>query len=157
MGRVACPVVPFASTHRRAMNWKTDKIDEIGKNQIWREHLVKEASCTVLNEDFRLNPHTMVAITEKPTMVNPNLPPPKKKRADEIDETQAALNAALADACLSPRSKYKEPQSRNMEYGWMSKPLVPRSSQFHFGTTHYVLTADSMIFHCQYLDFTLMY
>ena len=115
------------------MNWKTERVDEICKNSIWREHLGKESSNSVLNENFRLNPRTMISITDKPGQVNPNLPPPRKKALKDIDETQQALNQALSDACLSPRGKYKEPQTANMEYGWMPDPLVPKSQQFSFG------------------------
>jgi len=61
------------------MNWKSQKLDEIGKNQVWREHLKKEREGRVLNTTFRLNPRTMVALTEKPIHMDPNLPPPKKK------------------------------------------------------------------------------
>eukprot|EP00658_Telonema_sp_P-2_P006186 TRINITY_DN12358_c0_g2_i1.p1 TRINITY_DN12358_c0_g2~~TRINITY_DN12358_c0_g2_i1.p1 ORF type:complete len:198 (-),score=52.86 TRINITY_DN12358_c0_g2_i1:320-913(-) len=118
---------------KMAMNWKSSKLDEIGKNQVWKEHLAKESSSTVLNEQFRLNPRTMIAITEKPTSVNPNLPPPKKKKGSDIDETQRALNDALADAHRPPRGKYSEPQTSSHNYGWISTPLMPKSSQFHYG------------------------
>merc|ERR1712070_459099 len=113
----------MGNSTRGEMNWKTDRVDEICKNSIWREHLGKESANSVLNENFRLNPRTMIAITDKPNLVNHNLPPPRKK----------ALNQALSDACLSPRGKYKEPQTGNMEYGWMPDPLVPKSQQFSFG------------------------
>merc|ERR1712195_418107 len=115
-------------TQSNNMNWKTERVDEICKNSIWREHLGKESSNSVLNENFRLNPRTMISITDKPGQVNPNLPPPRKKALKDIDETQQALNQALSDACLSPRGKYKEPQTANMEYGWMPDPLCPRVS-----------------------------
>merc|ERR1712216_505464 len=116
-----------------AMNWKTDKLDEIGKNEVWREHLKKEREGRVQNTTFRLNPRTMVALTDKPNLVNPNLPPPKKKNPKDIDETQRALLEALSDMAASPKSKYKEAQTSAQDYGWVSEPLVPRSSQFHYG------------------------
>merc|ERR1711988_1120062 len=115
------------------MNWKTDKLDEIGKNQVWREHLKKETEGRVLNTTFRLNPRTMVALTDKPNHCDPNPPPPKKKNPKAIDETQRALLEALADMAASPKSKYKEAQTSSQDYGWVSDPLVPRSSQFHYG------------------------
>merc|ERR1711998_609285 len=116
-------------TEQAAMNWKSQKLDEIGKNSVWREHLKKEREGRVLNTTFRLNPRTMVALTDKPTSVNPNLPPPRKKPPGEIDETQRALE----DMAASPKSKYKEAQTSAQDHGWLSEPLVPRSSQFHYG------------------------
>merc|ERR1711924_99025 len=120
-------------TEQAAMNWKSQKLDEIGKNSVWREHLKKEREGRVLNTTFRLNPRTMVALTDKPTSVNPNLPPPRKKPPGDIDETQRALEEALQDMAASPKSKYKEAQTSAQDHGWLSEPLVPRSSQFHYG------------------------
>merc|ERR1711907_514055 len=126
---------------RKTMNWKSQKLDEIGKNQVWREHLKKEREGRVLNTTFRLNPRTMVALTDKPIHVNPNLPPPKKKAPGEIDETQKALLEALGDMAAEPKHKYKEPQTASQEIGWMLDPLVPRSSQFHYGNKNSEVTA----------------
>merc|ERR1712196_520972 len=115
-------------TSRKTMNWKSQKLDEIGKNSVWREHLKKEREGRVLNTTFRLNPRTMVALTDKPTQVNPNLPPPKRKAPGEVDETQKALMDALGDMAASPKSKYTAAQTSSQDYGWLSAPLVPRSS-----------------------------
>merc|ERR1711924_127911 len=137
MGRVESE----ASTEQAAMNWKSQKLDEIGKNSVWREHLKKEREGRVLNTTFRLNPRTMIALTDKPTQVNPNLPPPKRKAPGEVDETQRALTEALNDMAASPKSKYKEAQTSSQDYGWISDPLVPRSSQFHYGNKNSEVTA----------------
>ena len=51
----------------------------------------------------------------------------------DIDDTQKALLEALSDMAASPKSKYKEAQTSAQDYGWVSDPLVPRSSQFHYG------------------------
>merc|ERR1711924_410157 len=128
-------------TEQAAMNWKSQKLDEIGKNSVWREHLKKEREGRVLNTTFRLNPRTMVALTDKPTSVNPNLPPPRKKPPGGIDETQRALEEALADMAAPPKAKYKEAQTSSQDHGWLSEPLVPRSSQFHYGNKLCEVTA----------------
>jgi len=123
------------------MNWKTEKLDEIGKNSVWREHLKKEKESSTLNTTFRLNPRTMVVVTDKPCHQNPNLPPPRRPPPGQIDETQQALEKALADMAATPKMKYKEAQTSSQEHGWLSDPLVPRSSQFHYGNKLCEVTA----------------
>jgi len=85
----------------------------------------------------------MVVLTEKPIHQNPNLPPPKRKPPGEIDETQKALTQALVEMVAAPKSKYKEAQTASQEIGWLSDPLVPRSSQFHYGNKQCEITAYS--------------
>merc|ERR1712188_138097 len=75
----------------------------------------------------------MVVVTGNPGAQNPNLPPPKRPPPGEIDETQKALSKALADMAAPPKAKYKEAQTSSQDHGWLSEPLVPRSSQFHYG------------------------
>jgi len=38
------------------MNWKSEQINELAKNQIWRESIKKEGANFHLNEEFRVNP-----------------------------------------------------------------------------------------------------
>merc|ERR1719181_2518639 len=123
------------------MNWKTEQLDEIGKNSVWREHLKKEKESSTLNTTFRLNPRTMVVVTDKPIHQNPNLPPPRRPPPGEVDETQKALEKALDDMAATPKSKYKEAQTSAQDFGWLSDPLVPRSSQFNYGNKNSEVTA----------------
>ena len=62
----------------------------------------------------------------------------------DIDDTQKALLEALSDMAASPKSKYKEAQTSAQDYGWVSDPLVPRSSQFHYGMKSSEVSIPSM-------------
>ena len=116
------------------MNWKSDKIDELGKNTIWRECIKKEREHHVHPDakNFRVNPDSLADIAAKVTQHDPTLPPPRKKRFDDMDETDQALASALEDSKLSPTEKYWEPQTASQEYGWIHEPLSPPSSQFRY-------------------------
>merc|ERR1711904_717034 len=117
-------------TEQAAMNWKSQKLDEIGKNSVWREHLKKEREGRVLNTTFRLNPRTMVALTDKPTSVNPNLPPPRKKPPGEIDETQRALEEALQTWQHRQNLSIKRPRRQHKIMGGYLSRWYPEVHSF---------------------------
>jgi hypothetical protein len=119
------------------MNWKSDKIDELSKNQIWRGTIQKEREHHVSPDakDFRVNPASLAVVTGKCTEHDPTLPPPRRKKFADLDETDQALSTALQDSKLSPSEKYWEPQTSAQEYGWISTPLSPPGSQFRYPRT----------------------
>lgn len=47
------------------------KFDEVCRNQIWREHLVKEAKLEGELIPFQFNPSKVNSVSEKPTLMDP--------------------------------------------------------------------------------------
>eukprot|EP00741_Cyanophora_paradoxa_P004526 tig00000808_g4395.t1 len=109
------------------MNWGSQKVDVVSQNFIWREHIKKEMKLTKLNPHFRVNPHSMHTVTDKPAIVQRENPVPHTPT--EID---AIMMRTIERSMKVPKEKYSVPQTTAQTVGWDHVPLVPPSCPERF-------------------------
>jgi hypothetical protein len=68
------------------------KIDEVSRNEIWREHVHKEDGRKRDNAPFQMNPNTLATIAVKPTQIDPTR---MKGSTEEEKREIAALEKKL--------------------------------------------------------------
>ena len=92
------------------------KIDPVSRNQIWREHLVKESKLEGPMIDFQFNPATVNTVTLKPSQVDPRsyseATSARSKRGKEIEDK-------INHSTMAPQDKLEMPVTRAQEIGWM--------------------------------------
>lgn len=133
------------------------RVNEVNRNQIWREHVGKEVKKFVPGKTFQcLDPSRVAMVTVKPPMAQrmpappmPTLPrlPPLSPRsgASRRPASQSARSATVADEAstqqfmatfkgrttLVPTERYKRPMTSSQSVGWDSwRPLTPRNPRF---------------------------
>ncbi|KAJ7566217.1 hypothetical protein O6H91_02G092700 [Diphasiastrum complanatum] len=106
----------------------SEKIDEVSRNAIWREHCAKSTNQQIISSHYTLNPLTAIPIPEKPNRCHPSI----KVTQEEYEEAKAFLGNTytLKNTDLTPPEKYEVPITTSHEYGWCSKPLVRLSYSF---------------------------
>uniref|UniRef100_A0A7S0MTP8 Protein FAM183A n=1 Tax=Cryptomonas curvata TaxID=233186 RepID=A0A7S0MTP8_9CRYP len=118
----------FLGKSESAVDGKAAKLDQVSVNSIWTQHVKKELSLLKLNEDFRLNPQSLVQnmITGKP-----NVDPARMGYKVSADpEIVAELDTVLKETKRFPKEKYPEPITSSHEIGWYSRPLMPNRKKF---------------------------
>ncbi|KAG6976260.1 hypothetical protein JG688_00001546 [Phytophthora aleatoria] len=90
------------------------KIDEVARNQIWREQLKTEYEMESALTPFQLNPKTLSSITLKPTQTHP---------ADfgkvQDDQETRELAAKLREVTKRPTEKKALPMTEAQRVGWL--------------------------------------
>ncbi|GAB9466697.1 hypothetical protein Gpo141_00004065 [Globisporangium polare] len=90
------------------------KIDEVARNQIWREQLKTEYLMESALTPFQLNPKTLSSITQKPTRTHPA----DFAKVHEDEETKA-LAAKMKEITKKPCEKYPMPLTEAQRIGWL--------------------------------------
>eukprot|EP00218_Dolichomastix_sp_CCMP3274_P016773 CAMPEP_0170132900 /NCGR_PEP_ID=MMETSP0033_2-20121228/949_1 /TAXON_ID=195969 /ORGANISM="Dolichomastix tenuilepis, Strain CCMP3274" /LENGTH=152 /DNA_ID=CAMNT_0010368349 /DNA_START=18 /DNA_END=476 /DNA_ORIENTATION=+ len=109
----------------------SNKLDEVSKNSIWREHCTKELNNTTLNTNFNIsNPARMPTLPEKPNYILPNT----AVDGSEMSEARERLRmlCSIKDADQLPPDKYDDPRTSAQEYGWHSKTLMGNNPIFNY-------------------------
>mmetsp|Transcript_20792 Transcript_20792/g.70794 ORF Transcript_20792/g.70794 Transcript_20792/m.70794 type:complete len:150 (-) Transcript_20792:109-558(-) len=117
----------------------SQRIDEVSRNSIWREHCTKELAHTTLNTNFNIsNPWKMPTLPEKPNYMLPS------NNLDEFECYQSAEElrelCSIKDADQLPAEKYDEPRTSAQEYGWSSKPFGEQNGMFTYARSACELT-----------------
>ncbi|DBA67541.1 hypothetical protein WJX79_004815 [Trebouxia sp. C0005] len=108
---------------------------EVARNQIWREHCKKEASCLKLSSNFSVpNPSKMNVIPDKPNYTTPKVVKPGSSDVLEATQFLASLGGPR-HAHQMPSVAYVLPITSSQEYGWRPKPLSPASAMFQYRKT----------------------
>uniref|UniRef100_K3W7G4 Uncharacterized protein n=1 Tax=Globisporangium ultimum (strain ATCC 200006 / CBS 805.95 / DAOM BR144) TaxID=431595 RepID=K3W7G4_GLOUD len=90
------------------------KIDEVAKNQIWREQLKTEYIMESALTPFQLNPTKLSSITQKPTRTHPA----DFGKVHEDKDTEA-LAAKMKEIMKKPCKKYPMPLTEAQRIGWL--------------------------------------
>jgi hypothetical protein len=118
------------------MNWKSDKIDEVSKNRIWKEALEREQRTFQVSENFSVNPRRLTEVAEKPNtrparflnkeeaLLAANSGSTIKLRTLEnsiLPENEFSQIVARKDT--GPTDKYSKPLTTSQELGWNRAPI----------------------------------
>ena len=93
------------------------KIDEVSRNYIWREHLVKEAKREGPLMGFQFNPATVSSVTVKPTSVDPR---DYTRPSAVLSPEGKMIEAKILSSEKMPQEKYEFPMTRSQEIGWLN-------------------------------------
>ena len=97
----------------------SNKLDEVSRNSIWREHCTKEQAGRKLNTTFAItNPLKMPTLPDKPNYVNP-ISTNKEELLAAAEQLRTICSIKTADQI--PPEKYDLPQTSSQEYGWVHK------------------------------------
>lgn len=93
---------------------QASKIDEVARNQIWRERLRAEYESESALTPFQLNPKTLSSVAIKPTMTHP---------ADfatiHDDPETEKIAAKLKDHLKKPQERSSMPMTEAQRIGWL--------------------------------------
>ncbi|EEY65650.1 cleavage induced hypothetical protein [Phytophthora infestans T30-4] len=90
------------------------KIDEVARNQIWREQLKTEYEMESALTPFQLNPKTLSSITLKPTQTHP-----EDFGKVQDDQGTRDLAAKLREVTKRPTEKQALPMTEAQRVGWL--------------------------------------
>ncbi|DAZ99791.1 TPA: hypothetical protein N0F65_001300 [Lagenidium giganteum] len=90
------------------------KIDEVARNQIWREQLKTEYIMESPLTPFQLNAKTLSAITQKPTLTHP-----ADFAKGQEDKETLEIAAKMRDIMKRPNEKYPMPLTESQRVGWL--------------------------------------
>ncbi|KAG7401877.1 hypothetical protein PHYBOEH_009457 [Phytophthora boehmeriae] len=90
------------------------KIDEVARNQIWREQLKTEYEMESALTPFQINPKTLSSITLKPTQTHPA----GFNNVQDNHDTQE-LAAKLRESSKRPTEKQAMPMTEAQRVGWL--------------------------------------
>ena len=121
------------------MNWAAKDYSEISLNQIWSEHVEKEASFFKMKTKFTANPCSSIEmnnglgsrvpfVTDKVGYrvgLDPVTLPDDKDVRDVV--------AGLLGQQKIPQEKYDAPTTSAQEVGWFYEPLVQPNPKFQHG------------------------
>eukprot|EP00762_Andalucia_godoyi_P000884 ANDGO_03878.mRNA.1 hypothetical protein (macronuclear) len=129
-----------------AMNWKSEKINEISKNKIWCESIAKEEKHLRPIEHYDVDPRHVYSIAEKPNTrparfldkyTRVVLPEETKLRTLEnmISEPND-FSEKFASTRKTPVQKLDEPLTTQQELGWeLAKSGSPSKRRFYYPKT----------------------
>lgn len=110
----------------------TRNLDEVSRNKIWEEHVVKENKTLQLNSTFSLSdPRKLNVLPEKP---NNFIPEPKPSKEVVAKATQDLADmSSLKDTEKYPNERYALPLTASQEIGFFSSQrLVKNNPQFSY-------------------------
>mmetsp|Transcript_18944 Transcript_18944/g.25667 ORF Transcript_18944/g.25667 Transcript_18944/m.25667 type:complete len:158 (+) Transcript_18944:44-517(+) len=87
-------------------------------NACWVEAVRKENKGRILNENFDFNPKNLIAITQKPTQVNPSAATAAQETAGDAEAELKVLQDKLESLKKAPKKKFNYPQTAAQELGW---------------------------------------
>ncbi|KAI9995721.1 hypothetical protein PInf_012789 [Phytophthora infestans] len=100
------------------------KIDEVARNQIWREQLKTEYEMESALTPFQLNPKTLSSITLKPTQTHP-----EDFGKVQDDQGTRDLAAKLREVTKRPTEKQALPMTEAQRVGWLHDMATKGSEQ----------------------------
>ena len=92
----------------------SDQMDEVARNRVWREHLVKESRLEGPLTPFQFNPATVSAVTPKPTLVDP------REYGDVPESADASpIQEQIEQNSRCPQEKYDYPMTESQGVGYV--------------------------------------